>query len=92
MASYVGGITALSSDLNELIAQRTPLFIFGVVLLSFILLMLAYRSLLIPFKAAIMNLLSIAAAYGVVTVIFQWGWGAEAIGLSGPVPIDSTSR
>lgn len=89
MASYVGGITALSSDLNELIAQRTPLFIFGVVLLSFILLMLAYRSLLIPFKAAIMNLLSIAAAYGVVTVIFQWGWGAEAIGLSGPVPIDS---
>ncbi|HAM21603.1 MAG TPA: hypothetical protein DCQ04_04885, partial [Actinobacteria bacterium] len=89
MASYVGGITALSSDLNELIAQRTPGFILGVVMLSFVLLMLAYRSLLIPFKAAIMNLLSIAAAYGVVTVIFQWGWGAEVIGLSGPVPIDS---
>lgn len=89
MASYVGGITALSQDLNELIAQRTPGFILGVVLLSFVLLMLAYRSLLIPFKAAVMNLLSIAAAYGVVTMIFQWGWGAEAIGLTGPVPIDS---
>ena len=74
---------------NELIAQRTPGFILGVVLLSFVLLMLAYRSLLIPFKAAVMNLLSIAAAYGVVTMIFQWGWGAEAIGLTGPVPIDS---
>ncbi len=89
MASYVGGITALSSDLNELIAKRTPGFIIGVVVLSFILLMLAYRSLLIPFKAAIMNLLSIAAAYGVVTVIFQWGWGGQLIGLDGPVPIDS---
>ena len=89
MASYVGGITALSSDLNELIAKRTPGFILGVVVLSFILLMLAYRSLLIPFKAAIMNLLSIAAAYGVVTVIFQWGWGDFLIGLDGPVPIDS---
>jgi len=89
MASYVGGITALSSDLNELIAKRTPGFILGVVVLSFILLMLAYRSLLIPFKAAIMNLLSIAAAYGVVTVIFQWGWGGSLIGLDGPVPIDS---
>ena len=51
--------------------------------------MLAYRSLLIPFKAACMNLISIAAAYGVVTMVFQWGWGAELIGLDGPVPIES---
>ncbi len=89
MASYVGGVTALTSDLSDVIAQRTPGFILGVVTLSFVLLMLAYRSLLIPFKAAVMNLLSIAAAYGVVTVIFQWGWGASAIGLTGPVPIES---
>lgn len=89
MQSYVGGFTALSLDLNELIAKRTPVFIFGVVLLSFVLLMLAYRSLLIPLKAAIMNLMSIAAAYGVVTAIFQWGWGAHLIGLEETVPIDS---
>lgn len=89
MASYVGGVTALTNDLYQLIAERTPWFILGVVTLSFILLMLAYRSLLIPFKAACMNLLSIAAAYGVVTVVFQWGWGDSLIGLDGPTPIDS---
>ncbi len=76
MQSYVGGVTALTTDLSELIAARTLGFIIGVVVLSFVLLMLAYRSLLIPFKAAVMNLLSIAAAYGVVTAVFQWGWGA----------------
>ncbi len=89
MESHLGGVTAAQTDLAELIAARTPWFILGVVTLSFLLLMLAYRSLLIPFKAAAMNLLSIAAAYGVVTAVFQWGWGARAIGLEGPVPIES---
>lgn len=89
MAAHVGGITAATDDLYQLIAERTPWFILGVVTLSFILLMLAYRSLVIPLKAAIMNLISITAAYGVVTVIFQWGWGAKLIGLEGPIPIDS---
>ena len=89
MAAHVGGITASVTDLAELIAERTSWFIVGVVTLSFLLLMVAYRSLLIPFKAAVMNLLSIAAAYGVVTAVFQWGWGAHLIGLSGPVPIES---
>ncbi len=89
MAAHVGGVTAATNDLMDRIAERTPAFIFGVVLLAFLLLMIAYRSLLIPFKAACMNLISIAAAYGVVTVVFEWGWGAKAIGLSGPVPIDS---
>jgi RND superfamily putative drug exporter len=89
MDSHVGGITAINIDLADLIAERTPWFILGVVAMSFLLLMLAYRSLLIPLKAAAMNLLSIAAAYGVVTAIFQWGWGASLIGLEGPVPIDS---
>jgi RND superfamily putative drug exporter len=89
MDSHVGGITSINIDLADLIAQRTPWFILGVVSMSFLLLMLAYRSLLIPLKAAAMNLLSIAAAYGVVTAIFQWGWGASLIGLDGPVPIDS---
>lgn len=89
MTSYVGGVTALTTDLSELIASRTVGFIVGVVVLSFILLMLAYRSLLIPFKAAMMNLISIAAAYGVVTAVFQWGWGAHLIGVDAPVPIES---
>ncbi|HQR81143.1 MAG TPA: MMPL family transporter, partial [Actinomycetota bacterium] len=89
MGVHVGGVTAAVSDFSEIIASRTPYFIAGVVTLSFVLLTVAYRSLLIPFKAACMNLLSIAAAYGVVTVIFQWGWGAELIGLEGPVPIES---
>ena len=89
MGAHVGGVTAATTDFSEIIASRTPYFIAGVVALSFVLLMLAYRSLLIPFKAACMNLISIAAAYGVVTVVFQWGWGATLIGLEGPVPIES---
>ena len=89
MSAHVGGVTAATTDLSELIAQRTPWFILGVVSLSFVLLMVAYRSLLIPIKAALMNLISIAAAYGVVTAVFQWGWGAQVIGLEGPIPIES---
>ena len=78
--------------ISEIIASRTPFFIAGVVTLSFLLLMLAYRSLLIPFKAACMNLISIAAAYGVVTMVFQWGWGAELIGLTARSRSSPTSR
>ncbi|MEZ5186505.1 MAG: MMPL family transporter [Candidatus Nanopelagicales bacterium] len=89
MGAHLGGVTAATTDFSEIIASRTPFFIAGVVSLSFLLLMLAYRSLLIPFKAACMNLISIAAAYGVVTMVFQWGWGAILIGLGGPVPIES---
>lgn len=89
MHTYVGGVTALTTDLYAQIAARTPAFIIGVVILSFILLMFAYRSLLIPFKAACMNLLSIAAAYGVVTMVFQWGWGMHLIGVDELVPIEA---
>ncbi|TXH45030.1 MAG: MMPL family transporter [Actinobacteria bacterium] len=89
MDPHVGGVTAATTDLSELIAAKTPWFILGVVLLAFVLLMMAYRSLLIPFKAAVMNLISIAAAYGVVVMVFQWGWGVELIGLEGPVAIES---
>jgi RND superfamily putative drug exporter len=89
MALLLGGITPSVQDLNERVAERLVPFIFGVVALSFLLLMLAYRSLVIPAKAAAMNLLSIAAAYGVVVAVFQWGWGASLIGLDGPVPIQS---
>jgi RND superfamily putative drug exporter len=89
MAAYVGGVTAARSDLSLKVEQRLEPFVIGVVLLSFLLLMVAYRSLVIPLKAAVMNLLSIAAAYGVVVMVFQYGWGAQAIGLDGPVPIES---
>jgi RND superfamily putative drug exporter len=89
MAAYVGGVTAARSDLSLKVQERLEPFVLGVVLLSFLLIMVAYRSLVIPLKAAVMNLLSIAAAYGVVVMIFQFGWGASAIGLDGPVPIES---
>jgi RND superfamily putative drug exporter len=89
MTAYVGGVTAARTDLSLRIADRLLPFILGVATLSFCLLMVAYRSLVIPAKAAAMNLLSISAAYGVVVAVFQWGWGARLIGLDGPVPIES---
>ena len=71
------------------IANKLPLMIGIVVALSFIVLLLAFRSLLVPIKAAAMNLLSVAAAYGVVTAVFQLGWGSSLIGLDHSIPIVS---
>jgi putative drug exporter of the RND superfamily len=87
--AYVGGETAGYIDLAAKIADKLPLMIAIVIALSFAILLLAFRSLLIPAKAAIMNLLSVAAAYGVLTAIFQWGWGASLIGLDEAIPIVS---
>ena len=56
--------------------------------MSFLLLMIVFRSILVPLKAALMNLLSIAAAYGVLVAVFQWGWGNELIGLHSTMPIN----
>lgn len=86
---YVGGPTAGFIDQSDKIAARLPWFIAGVVGLSFLLLMIVFRSLLVPLKAAILNLLSIGAAYGVVVAVFQWGWGRSLIGLEESVPIAS---
>ncbi len=88
-AAYVGGQTAGYIDLASQIADKLPLMIAIVVGLSFIVLLLAFRSLLVPVKAAAMNLLSVAAAYGVVTAVFQLGWGASLIGLDHSIPIVS---
>jgi len=85
----VGGTTATSNDFADYLARRLPWFIGAVLLLSFLLLMAVFRSLLVPLKAVIMNLLSIGAAYGVVVAVFQWGWGASLIGLGKPGPIDA---
>jgi putative drug exporter of the RND superfamily len=86
---FVGGQTASFIDLGERIQERLPLFIGAVIGLSFLLLMMVFRSILVPLKAAIMNLLSIAAAYGVIVAIFQWGWLKGIVGLDQTVPIVS---
>jgi len=86
---YVGGFAAVTEDFSALLAERLPLFIGIVIVLSFLLLMAVFRSLLVPLKAAIMNLLSVGAAYGVVVAIFQWGWGKDIIGLGKEGPIQA---
>ena len=87
--SHVGGATASFADVSERVQTRLPMFIAGVIGLSFILLMLVFRSILVPIKAALLNLLSIGAAYGVLVMVFQWGWGRGLIGLQESVPIVS---
>ena len=79
---------AMVTDLTERITSRLPLFIIAIVAMSFVLLMMVFRSILVPLKAAVMNLLSIAAAYGVIVAVFQWGWGNELIGLENTMPIN----
>ena len=73
--------------ISERLAARTPWFIGAVVALSFVLLLVLFRSVLVPLKAALMNLLSIGASYGLLVAVFQWGWGATLIGLDEPMPI-----
>ncbi len=85
--TFVTGNTAGFIDISEKLADRLPWFIGAVIGLSFLLLMVVFRSVLVPFKAAIMNLLSIGGAYGVVVAVFQWGWGNELIGVDATVPI-----
>jgi len=87
--AYVGGQTAGYIDLAAKISEKLPQMIAIVIALSFLILLLAFRALLVPVKAALMNLLSIAASYGVLTAVFQWGWGASLIGLDGAIPIVS---
>ena len=89
LTADVGGQTAGYVDLADRISSKLPLVILIIIGLSFVLLMIAFRSILLPLKAAFVNLLSVAAAYGVLTAVFQEGWGAELIGLDGPVPIQS---
>jgi RND superfamily putative drug exporter len=86
---YVGGITAIFADFAHVISHKLPQFVGIVVLLSFLLLMTLFRSLLLPVKAALLNLLSIGAAFGFVVAIFQWGWGASLIGVDRTGPIES---
>ena len=85
---FVGGETAAGVDSATHLSARLPLVIALVILLSFVLLAAVFRSILIPIKAAVMNVLSIGAAYGVMVAVFQWGWGLSAFGSFGKGPID----
>jgi putative drug exporter of the RND superfamily len=87
VTSYVTGTTAGTVDFSERITSRIPWLILTVVAIAFILLTMAFRSVVIAIKAAVFNLLSIGAAYGVIVAIFQWGWGASLIGLHTTLPI-----
>jgi RND superfamily putative drug exporter len=85
--AHVGGVTATAIDSTENIAGRIPLLIGGVVTLSMLLLLVAFRSVVIAVKAAVMNLLSVAAAYGVVALVLQGGWAGRLVGIDTPTPL-----
>src|SRR5215472_4292445 len=85
---YVGGLTATLDDFATVTTAKLPWLLAAIVGFSFLLLMVAFRSLLIPATTAVMNLLSAAASFGVLTAFFQWGWGTRAFGLGAPSPIE----
>ncbi|AJT63480.1 hypothetical protein T261_1795 [Streptomyces lydicus] len=86
---YVTGTTAAQVDFLDIVAARLPLIIAVVVGLAFLVILIVFRGVLVAVKAAVLNVLSIAASYGVVVAVFQWGWGGPALGVSGTVPIES---
>ncbi|MEV7793622.1 MMPL family transporter [Streptomyces sp. NPDC087512] len=85
---HVGGVTAGYDDFADVIVGKLPLFVGVVVGLGCVLLLLAFRSVGIPLKAAAMNVAAVAASFGVVVAIFQWGWGSELLGLGSAGPIE----
>ena len=85
--AHIGGQTASWADIGQKVRDRLPLFIGAVILMSFVLLMLVFRSVLVPLKAGAMTLLSLGAAYGVIVAVFQRGWGMDLIGLQSTVPV-----
>ncbi len=86
---YVGGTTAIFADFAKVLSSKLPLFIGLVVSLSFILLAIVFRSLVIPATAAVMNLLSIAAAFGILVAVFQWGWAGSVFQVNQVGPIEA---
>ncbi len=89
LEAKVGGFTAASVDFSSYLGDKMPQLIGLVLLLSFILLMAVFRSILVPLKAVVMNLLSIGAAYGFIVALFQWGWGKDLIGVDKSGPIEA---
>ncbi|MFI6418390.1 MMPL family transporter [Streptomyces sp. NPDC050842] len=88
-ATYVTGTTAAQVDFLDIVSSRLLLIIAVVVALAFLVILVVFRGPIVAAKAAVLNLLSIAASYGVVVAVFQWGWGGPALGVSGDVPIES---
>ncbi|MEE1797842.1 MMPL family transporter [Streptomyces sp. JV176] len=88
LAVYVGGVTASYDDFADIIVGKLPLFVGVVIALGSLLLLLAFRSVGIPLKAALMNVAAVASSFGVVVAIFQWGWGSELLGLGSAGPIE----
>ncbi|MGW8883587.1 MMPL family transporter [Streptomyces sp. NPDC055749] len=88
LQAHVGGVTASYDDFAEIIIGKLPLFVGVVIALGSLLLLLAFRSLGIPLKAAAMNVAAVASSFGVVVAIFQWGWGSELLGLGSAGPIE----
>ena len=86
---YVGGTTAIFDDFAAVLSGKLPLFIGVIIVLGFLLLTLAFRSLLVPATAAVMNLLAAGAAFGVIVAFFQWGWGTNALGLGKAGPVEA---
>ena len=87
MRAYVGGTTAVTTDFTTVLSNALPVFLAVVVGLGFIALTILFRSLLVPLIGAVTSLLSLGAALGVVTAVFQWGWGADLLGLTSTGPI-----
>ncbi len=84
----VGGATAEQTDFAHILSSKLPQFVAVVVVLAFLLLMVVFRSLLIPAIASLMNLLSVGAALGILTAVFEWGWGRSLLGFDGSVPVE----
>jgi RND superfamily putative drug exporter len=85
----ITGPTAGAMAFSERTQERLPHVVGGVVLVSLLLLVLVFRSIVAPIKAAVMNLLSVGAAYGAVVALFQWGWGKDLLGLQAAVPVNA---
>ena len=86
---YVGGPSATLADFTAAVSAKFPWFLITIIGLSFLLLVVAFRSLLIPATAAVMNLLAAAASFGVLTAFFQWGWGTSAFGMGAASPVEA---
>jgi putative drug exporter of the RND superfamily len=86
---YVGGVTATFADFATVVDAKLPWFLAAIIGLSFLLLVVAFRSLLIPATAAAMNLLAAAASFGVLTAFFQWGWGTSVFGMGKAGPVEA---
>ncbi|MEU9731863.1 MMPL family transporter [Streptomyces sp. NPDC048002] len=86
---YVGGQTAIFDDFADVLTGKLPLFLTVIVALGCVLLLIAFRSLLVPLTAAVMNLLATAASFGVIVAFFQYGWGSEPFGLGAAGPVEA---